>query len=310
MATIDDPKEWILVLFKREIHESGMRRSKVYPNGISFNALPTEPGEKIYGVHNGKYYFSPIALYIIDKQPSFSLFRKPVDVRRIVWKTIIECTSIYTAQPKTSRLTLSDNSVETIQLSELQNENGYDGRIGQLYHQMIEQHGSLYPRQFPTPTHLEKISTTLPSNKQNHAMAVWTGNIICSCSNNKQFEVYVNDFLLHKIIPNGSDQEHQQCSVKCVECHEKFEIFDSSKHGYNASIQENKNHHSSILNFEKVLCSCGNKTHDVNCAAIYDFDDIKNLVDTKPSNEFGAFSVDLICCACGKKSTIIEYETA
>lgn len=129
MALIDDPQAWILLMFQKEEREGRGEHCQRFPDGCVPERLDIADGELVYGIYKNKYYFSPTALYVADHNA----------IRRLPWAEIQSCTTHHGDGNKTSTLTLRDGVTHDIRMSDLVT--GWNGRISQLIHQMIERYG-------------------------------------------------------------------------------------------------------------------------------------------------------------------------
>lgn len=298
MARIDNPAEWILLLFNKEIKAGTQHPCLAFDEGVRPPNLQLEPEERIHGVYREKYFFSPIALYVVEAQR----------LRRVPWKSIVKCSSYYGCDKKVSRLTLNNGRVETILLSELGV--GRVGRINQLYHQMIERHGSLETNA-PVPEHLARFSQTLTDRNASSDPLVWRGEIRCVCGSGGGFKFEFTGEIDGRKRIGSTASNPLQSWLACSECGHEIKLFDPSKHGYDASTGESvKFRHDNTADRRQYLCGCGGTEFRIYPAAVFDFDCVADMPAGAPSNEFGYFSVTAQCCACGRKHEAIDYETA
>lgn len=130
MAKIDDPKGWILQLFRAEEREGRGGDCELFPDGIVPPDLPLRENEKVYGVYKGKYHFTPESFIVMT----------PSGYERIPWAMICNCTSQHGEARKTARLTLTDGRTVRVNVGDFAV--GWRGRISQLFHQMIERWGA------------------------------------------------------------------------------------------------------------------------------------------------------------------------
>ena len=100
MAAIDNPAEWIVLLFNKHARESDHWDCEIFPEGAVIPKLPMADSELVYGVYKDKYYFSPAAIYVMDDK----------GCRRIHWRSIIKCSSFHGCGKANSRLKLIDGT--------------------------------------------------------------------------------------------------------------------------------------------------------------------------------------------------------
>ena len=130
MAQIDDPKTWILQLFKAEDREGRSSGCGIHDNGIRPDGLPLDDGEKVFGVYKEKYFFTPISLMVAHSDR----------IDRIPWAEICACSSEHGQGKTYSEVTLLDGRTFRVRVGDMAT--GWSGRISQLFHQLIECHGS------------------------------------------------------------------------------------------------------------------------------------------------------------------------
>jgi len=130
MALIDDPREWILQLFRREESEGRGADCQRFDGGANLEDLPLTVGELVFGVYKDKYFFTPISLIWSTREGLDS----------IRWEDVQNCTSRHGGGDTYSTLTLVDGSTKRIRVGDMAT--GWQGRISQLFHQLIERHGS------------------------------------------------------------------------------------------------------------------------------------------------------------------------
>lgn len=130
MALIDDPKEWILKMFKMEENEGRGNDCQRFPEGQIFDDLPLETNELVYGIYKEKYFFTPQSIIIKNRKK----------IEKIFWNMITRCSSMHGEGKIYSELQLSDGSFTKVRVGDLAT--GWSGRISQLFHQMIERHGN------------------------------------------------------------------------------------------------------------------------------------------------------------------------
>lgn len=144
MSVIDDPKKWILKLFKME----GGTDAQRFENGIrSLNEIkgrgalsrlfgkrtaniPLEAEERIYGIYKDKYFFTPLSF----------IQRKGNGFERVRWNEIARCSSSHPLGVSEAVLTLVDGRTVNVKVGDMGN--GWVGRISQLFLQLIEHHGA------------------------------------------------------------------------------------------------------------------------------------------------------------------------
>jgi hypothetical protein len=129
MALADDPREHILHMFQMEAHEGRGDHCRTFPQGARPADIPLAPGEQVYGLYKGKYYFTEHALIVAGNS----------SVLRVRWTDVTRCSTFHGCGETRSRLYLRNGKNVTIQLSDLAT--GYEGRISQLYHAMIKRWG-------------------------------------------------------------------------------------------------------------------------------------------------------------------------
>jgi hypothetical protein len=130
MALIDSPAAWILRLFEMEEREGRGANCQRFADGFVRSDLPLEPGEKVYGIYRGCYYFTPLA-FITERNESYE---------RIRWDAIANVSTHHGSGSKFSTLTLVDGSTTKVRIGDFAT--GWRGRISQLFHQMIEKWGA------------------------------------------------------------------------------------------------------------------------------------------------------------------------
>ena len=116
-------------MFQKEEREGRGEHCQRFPAGCVPEDLAIADGELVYGIYKNKYYFSPSALHVVDRQAIY----------RIPWAEIQYCTTRHGDGNQTSTLTLRDGVTHDILVSDLAT--GWSGRISQLFHQMIERYG-------------------------------------------------------------------------------------------------------------------------------------------------------------------------
>lgn len=126
MALADDPREHILHMFKMEMRARNDHACEIFPDGATFDGLPLTDDERVHGVYKGKFYFTTKSMIWRDKQST----------HKIEWSNIIRCSTQHGCGLARSRVEMADGSIVTVPLAELST--GWDGRIGQLYHAMVE----------------------------------------------------------------------------------------------------------------------------------------------------------------------------
>ena len=99
---------------------------RIFPDGARMPELPLEEDECIYGVYREKYYFTPLALIIVSSK----------NATRIAWSSILSCSSEHGRGHVWSTLQLDDGKQVQVQIEDFGK--GWAGRIGQLYHSMID----------------------------------------------------------------------------------------------------------------------------------------------------------------------------
>ncbi len=130
MAIIDDPRAWILHLFKQEQRSSAGGECQRYDAGLRIEELPLDEGELVYGVFKDTYFFTPRSL----------VWRVPNGFERVHWAEVKSCSSRHGAGEEWADLVLTDGTTKRIRIGELAV--GWSGRISQLFHQLIERHGA------------------------------------------------------------------------------------------------------------------------------------------------------------------------
>lgn len=130
MALIDNPKEWIIKMFKMEENEGRGTDCQYFPQGQIFDDLPLEANELVYGIYKEKYFFTPQSIIIKNRKK----------IEKIFWNMITRCSSKHGEGKVYSELQLSDGSSTKVRVGDLAT--GWSGRISQLFHQMIERHGN------------------------------------------------------------------------------------------------------------------------------------------------------------------------
>jgi hypothetical protein len=129
MANIDDPKDWIVRLFRQAQRDEGPLCA-IFPDGALIDELPLVPGERVYGVYKDTYSFTPLAVIV----------RTSTTYRRIAWKEVVACSSQHGDGQTYSTLTLEDGSRVRVRVGDMAK--GWQGKISQLFHQMIERWSS------------------------------------------------------------------------------------------------------------------------------------------------------------------------
>jgi hypothetical protein len=117
-------------MFDKEICDGRGQHCQRFPDGCSPESLRLVDGERVYGVYKDKYYFTPKALHVADRNST----------ERIPWEEIRSCTTRHGDGKKKATLTLIDGTTREIRVSDLAT--GWSGRVSQLFHQMIEKLGS------------------------------------------------------------------------------------------------------------------------------------------------------------------------
>jgi hypothetical protein len=130
MALVDDPKAFILRMFQMEVREGRGQHCQVSESEGRPIGLPLEEGELVYGVYKDKYFFSPQSLIVRDKDC----------FQRLEWSQISSCSTRHGDGKKTSTLTLVSGKEAEIKISDLAT--GWEGRVSQLFHKMIERWGA------------------------------------------------------------------------------------------------------------------------------------------------------------------------
>jgi len=130
MALVDNPKEYILQLFKVEKKRYAPDQCQIFLEGYTNEELPLDPEERVYGIYSEKYFFSPSSL-IVKEETSFA---------KIYWSSITQCSShyIHKDRKEVSILHLVNGEAYKIRREEL---GMSSGKIGQLYYGMIERWG-------------------------------------------------------------------------------------------------------------------------------------------------------------------------
>jgi hypothetical protein len=129
MALIDDPRAWIVRLFRLEVREGRGSDCKVYADGFRTSELPLEDDEHVYGVYKNKYYFTPLALIIKNAEA----------IERICWAEITSCSTQHGEGAQFAKVTLRNGDTVQVQVGELAQK--WTGRVSQLFHQMIARYG-------------------------------------------------------------------------------------------------------------------------------------------------------------------------
>jgi hypothetical protein len=129
MAFIDDPRAWILHMFKLE-QRSSPRECQRYDAGALLEGLPLEDGELVYGVFKDAYFFTPRSL----------VWRVADGFEKVRWTDVESCSSRHGEGEEWADLALTDGTTKRVRVGDLAV--GWSGRISQLFHQLIERHGS------------------------------------------------------------------------------------------------------------------------------------------------------------------------
>lgn len=130
MALIDDPRKCILFMFRREVHEGRGAYCQLFEDGSTPPELSLANGEKVFAVYKERYFFTPMALHIVENE----------NVTRIRWNEIASCSTRRGDGNRVSELTMIDGVVQKVRVSDLGE--GWSGRISQLYHDMIDRYGA------------------------------------------------------------------------------------------------------------------------------------------------------------------------
>ncbi len=126
MPLADNPRDHIIHMFNMEVRRLKDHNCRIFPDGIRLNKLPLKPNEKIYGVYKERFFFTPLSMiWIINKT-----------VYKFEWKKVISCSTSHGSGLNNSHIKLIDGTKYTFPIRELTI--GWSGRIGQLYHAMIE----------------------------------------------------------------------------------------------------------------------------------------------------------------------------
>jgi len=99
---------------------------EVYPEGRHISGIALDENELVYGAFKGRFFFTPRAVHWLSAKGA----------ERMVWTDVISCSSEHGGGNTYSRLKLIDGSVVMFPIGELGN--GWAGRVGQLYHAMVE----------------------------------------------------------------------------------------------------------------------------------------------------------------------------
>jgi hypothetical protein len=129
MALADNPREHILHMFRMEAHEGRGHHCRTFQEGERPPGIPLDPGEQVFGIYKGKYYFTDRALIVAENG----------SILRVPWNAVKRCNTFHGCGETRSRLYLRNGKKVVIQLSDLAT--GHAGRISQLYHAMIERWG-------------------------------------------------------------------------------------------------------------------------------------------------------------------------
>lgn len=98
--------------------------------GARPNGAPLEEDELVYGIYKNQYFFTPQ-----------SFIRKvPEGFERIRWREIKSCSSKHGDGKKLADLALIDGRQVQVRIGDFGK--GWQGRISQLFHQLIEKHGA------------------------------------------------------------------------------------------------------------------------------------------------------------------------
>ncbi|MCR9218305.1 MAG: hypothetical protein NXI14_14025 [bacterium] len=112
----------IIRCFDQEARD-GHEGVEVFLHGAEIAGLSLDPGELVYGGYESTFYFTPKSLIIAADG----------EVTKIPWEAIRMCSSVLEANHKWSVLLLNDFRRVEIELC-----GRWQGRIGELYHSMIE----------------------------------------------------------------------------------------------------------------------------------------------------------------------------
>ena len=103
---------------------------KRFPDGTKIEGVPLAPDEKAFGIYKDKYIFTPQAMFT-NTHDGWT---------RLAWHTVVNCSSKHGQGKNKAKLTLTDGSVVTIRVGDFAT--GWNGRISQLFHQMIQRWGA------------------------------------------------------------------------------------------------------------------------------------------------------------------------
>lgn len=127
----DDPRaELIFIRFEGEEHEGRGANCQCFLSGSKPEGIPLDPGERVYGIYKGKYFFTPLSL-IIKKEREFE---------RICWDSIVNCSSWHGDRADTADLTLVDGSTVTVPVGDFTIQPR--GEFSLLFHRMIYKWGA------------------------------------------------------------------------------------------------------------------------------------------------------------------------
>lgn len=109
--------------------------------------------------------------------------------------------------------------------------------------------------------------------------------------------------------------EKIEVKSKCCKCGKEYTLFDSSKYGYDAIIDEKDRKYKDNQMIQVKNCKCGNNRYRVRIGIsnLGREDFIENCPDMDPQLWIEAFdwiTIDLVCSECGKiRKKWFDYET-
>jgi hypothetical protein len=116
-------------MFDMEIREGRGVHCQVSETGLRPEGLGLAPGELVYGIYKGKYFFSSEALFVSSGGLA----------QRIDWSSVTSCSTRHGDGNKNSKLSLTDGRLVEVRVRDLAT--GWSGRTSQLFHKMIERWG-------------------------------------------------------------------------------------------------------------------------------------------------------------------------
>lgn len=315
----NNPIRWIL---RRFLHVIKKADCQVFFEGQSFTEFKNE--EKIYGVLNQKYFFSPQSLYIKEND----------SIAHIPWASIIKCKQLpkktsSPQEPSLTELTLQNKKKVIINCTELRSA-GKLGDIEALFYEMVHYFNSIPKKiikcRYKGPSHLQQIVKDVPKDSRDLLFykdtneLLWQKKIICTCGSSDHFHIST-----HK---DAEDNSFDDSMLTCNQCQKTYLLFSSDQHGWNAlcdmeELKKLPNSRSESYFDTSFNCTCGSSLFSILGEVEYSASDeiqgmkrsLKKIFGKEEAERlatyaFGNFESTAICKNCQKSHHFLSCECA